>query len=153
VRVALSQSIQREHSGLEDQLWAIGCHSKSSDMDIKLMGLHVRIISSKDTDHWSGWAYPEEESLFYNKALCHPAGRIQLTIGQDVTKKEIIRLFSHELRHIGQFHRGRKLFGFMTTHHMPETAIEQDCYDFEDHIIKKMGLAKCRGYARTPCKR
>lgn len=152
MRVDCSSSITRAFPDLEDLLWNVGVYAKNEDRDIKLMGLRVRAIKSRAPDHWYGWAHPWEESSLYGSRLIHPAGRIDLGLGSAIREQDIVRVFAHELRHIGQFHRGRKRFGYLTTEHMKESTIEQDCYDFEESIVRKFGLA-CKGYSTTRCKR
>lgn len=145
MRAAISSRVLSEHPSLEERLWAVAVHAKEADPDIKLMGLHVRACRSPKPGHWNGWAHPREESVLYHRHLIHPAGRIDMRIGINVPEEDIIRLFAHELRHIGQFHRGRKLYGYLTTDPMAEADIEPDCHDFEKFILKKFARARCRG--------
>lgn len=144
MRFDITDAVRRDHPGIEDLLWRVAVLAKTEDPDIKLMGLHVRAIRSTEEDHWNGWAWPEEDSILYGKKLVHPAGRIDLRIGAKVDDAGIMQLFAHELRHIGQFHRGRQSFGYLTTDHMT-TSCEQDCYDFEDLILSLTRHTKCKG--------
>lgn len=137
MRVAISRGVVTLRPELEDQLWAVACHAKEADHDIKLTGLHVQIRKACQPEHWAGLAWPKEETWRYNRIVVHPAGRIDLSIGTGVQASSIIRLFAHELRHIGQFHRGRKIYGYLTTEHMYEDEIEPDCYDFEEYVLQK----------------
>lgn len=145
MRVSISKGVLKHRPELENQLWNIGCYAKEIDPDIKLMGLHVRVIKARNKGHWYGWAHPEEESTHYRKKLIHPAGRIDLSIGESVSDIALVRLFAHELRHIGQFHRGRKLRGYLTCEYMKDGEVEPDCYRFEDDIVRRYRRSHCRG--------
>lgn len=141
MRIDVSPAISRAFPDLDELLWNVGVYSKESDWDIKLMGLYVRIKKHRFATQWYGWAHPQEESTLYGRRFIHPAGRIDLGVGCSVGEDEIVRLFAHELRHIGQFHRGRKIYGYLTTEHMKEQRVESDCYEFEEYIAKKFGPA------------
>lgn len=151
MRVDATLAIAQAFPDLEDLLWNIGVYAKNADHDIKLMGLRVRVLKARKADNWYGWAHPFEESVLYGNRLIHPAGRIDLGLGSKTSKEEVIRVFSHELRHIGQFHRGRQIFGYLTTEHMNPPHIEEDCYEFEDCIVGKFGMAR-KGYTKTQAK-
>lgn len=135
MRIDASRAVLKIRPDLEDVLWNIACYCKEEDHDIRLMGLWVRARADHRTGHWNGWAWPREESNLYGVSRVHPAGRIDLALGQNVTEPTVVRLFAHELRHIGQFHRGRKQTGFMNIL-MGETEIEPDCDAFADTIVK-----------------
>lgn len=149
MRVDVSSSIQRTYPAIEDVLWNVGVYSKQADWDIKLMGLHVQIRKHKASTSWGGWAFPHEDSSYYSTKRVHPAGRIDLSIGLMVPEIDIVRLFAHELRHIGQFHRGRKIHGYLTTEWMSESDVEPDCHEFEEYIVQKYDRIACKGYKRS----
>jgi hypothetical protein len=131
-------------------LWAVAVHSKEEDPDIKLMGLHVQVRRSRHDNYWAGNAWPEEQTRVYrtnpSTLIIHPAGKITMSLGASISRHDIIRVFAHELRHIGQFHRGRKEHGYLTCSPMFEEDIEPDCYEFEDLILDKMAVTRCKGY-------
>jgi hypothetical protein len=139
MRTSITTAVLLAHPDIEDILWSTMVHAMDADWAIRASGLHVRVRKAPEDRMWWGWAYPEEHSTFYRKRLVHPAGRITLTIGNDVSKRDIVRLVAHELRHIGQFHRGRKLTGFLTAGWMDDDEVEPDCYAFEEHVIKQYG--------------
>lgn len=145
MRFDITAAVEQDHPGIQDLLWRIAVLAKNADPDIKLMGLYVRAIKDTSDINWSGWALPEEESYLYRKKLVHPAGRIDLRIGTGVSDVGITRLFAHELRHIGQFHRGRQVHGYLTTDHLPDEEVEPDCYAFEDEILKMNNRTPCKG--------
>ena len=145
----ISPSILRAYPLIDDMLWDTMVFAKNADYDIKTNGLHVRVIKAPTPTDWWGWAYPEEQSRYRRKVLVHPAGRITLTVGTGVKPIEIVRLTAHELRHIGQFHRGRKVLGYLTAEWMKEEDVEADCYEFEDYIVKKYARVTCAGYKRS----
>ncbi len=154
MRFNISDTVLRDHPGIEELLWSIAVHSKEEDPDITLMGLYVQVRRSRKRTHWAGNAWPTEHTRCYRTKVptvtVHPAGKITMSIGADCTQEDIIQLFSHELRHNGQFHRGRQRFGYMTCDPMPEEDIEPDCYEFEDTILTKMAYAvpkKYQGYS------
>lgn len=156
MRVDCTTAVLTAFPDIDDTLWDIAVHAKSLDHDIKLTGLRVRVIKSRYPMHWYGWAHPLEESRLYGSKLIHPAGRIDLGIGVEVDRESIICLMAHELRHIGQYHRGRQMYGYLTTQHMKESGIERDCYEFEEQVAKSFGVS-CKGYkactVRADCAR
>jgi hypothetical protein len=149
LRFNISESVYQDHPYIEELLWNVAVHSKQADPDIKLMGLHVQVRRSRKSKHWAGNAWPNEETRVYRtrtpSLIVHPAGKVTMSIAADCSERDVMRLFAHELRHIGQFHRGRRLYGYLTTAPMAEEDIEVDCYDFEDSILEKMtnAMPKC----------
>lgn len=149
MRTSISPSVLKAYPDIDDILWDTLVYAKNADWDIRTNGLHVRVQKAHMPKDWWGWAYPEEQSRAYRKMLIHPAGRISLTVGDDVSRLEIVRLVAHELRHIGQFHRGRKLTGYLTTEWMKESEVELDCYEFEEYVVKKYAKVTCAGYKKS----
>lgn len=135
MRIYVSPSIDVLYPDIEELLWDVGLKAWRVDRDIQLEGLRVRVTKAREPDSWYGWAFPWQKSCLYGKHLIHPAGRIDLSIGAKVDDDVIITLFAHELRHIGQFHRGRQIYGYLTTQHMNEQCVETDCYEFEESIL------------------
>ena len=141
MRVVITSGVK--NSCLEERLWEIAVHSKTVDPEIKLSGLHVRVLPARSIGIWSGWALPREESSWYNGKLIHPAGRINLYLSEGMGEGSLVRLFSHELRHIGNFHRGRQQYGYLTDKHMKPDLVEPDCHEFEEIILREVGC-KCQ---------
>jgi hypothetical protein len=65
-------------------------------------------------------------------------GKITMTICPDINDSGLVRLFSHELRHIAQFHRGRKKFGTLTIDPLRPHEAEMDAYEFEEAMVAKL---------------
>lgn len=151
MRLKVSESVAKDHADIEDLLWRVAVYCKEEDPDITLMGLHVQVRKNARPTYWSGMAYPHEHTVSYrthpSTIVTHPAGRITMNIGSSNSTRDITTLFSHELRHIGQFHRGRKCHGFLTCDPMDPDEIEPDCYEFEELIIAKMQLALPKRYS------
>lgn len=147
MRVIYSQTVGHNHPAIEEQLWGVAVRCKEADPDIKLMGLHVSLRSSTPT-HWAGQAFPEEETYLLRPRglIIHPAGRITMSVGAKVTYTSIVRLFAHELRHIGQFHRGRRLYGYLTDEWLDENQVEPDACEFEETILQRMKYSRSRCY-------
>lgn len=139
MRQAISDGVISDHPGIEDLLWRVAVYSCENDPDITLTGLYLQVRRSPDHLAWSGKAWPKESSGGIRR-ISHPAGRINLCIGADVPDKDIIRLFAHELRHIGQFHRGRKVCGFLGTYPLDNDEVEPDALRFELDILNKILL-------------
>lgn len=146
MRILISKSVQKNHPLLERELWESACIAKDIDPDIILMGLLVKIKQTPNSDnrYWSGMAYPSEESSLYGQMLSHPAGRINLYLGTKVSSKEKTILMAHELRHIGHFHRGRKMTGYLNDNHMTTKEAEDDCQCFELEVLDKLSRARAR---------
>lgn len=144
MKLIFSRRIESLRPNIEEQLWGVACRCKEADPAIKIMGLHISIRSSSRPLHWAGQAIPEEETYMLRpkQLIVHPAGRITMTLGDKVSYTNTIRLFAHELRHIGQYHRGRKEYGYLTTEWMPESQVEKDAYAFEDEILDRMSSTR-----------
>ncbi|WP_028058441.1 hypothetical protein [Candidatus Solirubrobacter pratensis] len=110
------------------------------DRDIRLRGLRVEVTRNPHFDRYSGWAVPEVHSRSRQGYIthAHPDGLITLRIGDECGDEDIIRLTAHELRHIGQFHRGRKRYGVMTTAPLDHWESERDAEGFEDRVLERM---------------
>jgi hypothetical protein len=137
VRVQVSDKISVQFPNIEDLLWQTACRAKDIDYEIMISGLYVRLTKAVRSNYWAGLALPQEISKLYGRTISHPAGRINLTIGTGISDPTIVRLFAHELRHIGQFRRGRKQTGFLGTYPMPTEDIEPDCLDFEEEVASR----------------
>jgi hypothetical protein len=134
MKTVISDAMQKAHPNLEGVLWRTACMAKEQDNDIMISGLLVRIVKSKDL-YWTGSADPHEESILYKKKLIHPAGRIDLRLTTGMIQRSIVVLFAHELKHIGQFHRGRKKNGVLSVEGA-DYLIEEDCILFEKQIAE-----------------
>jgi hypothetical protein len=142
MRVLIGPKAAQERPLLARQLWDIAVKAQELDPDIHLHGLLVKVRRSRLAENWEGNAWPEERTwdVRQRHLYLHPAGKVTMSIGSKVAYPDVVRLFAHELRHIGQFHRGRYHTGFLGTGHMVEVDIEPDCYDFEDMVLAKMGM-------------
>lgn len=141
MKLSIARPVIKCHKDLDEELWQIAVVSKEADPDIKLMGLFVRVrlSSSSKEDYFSGISYPYEESNYNGRRILHPAGRINMTLGTKVSEEDKAILFAHELRHIGQFHRGRKIRGYLDADFMGDDyKIEGDCYKFEQEVISRL---------------
>lgn len=137
MKTVISVTLQKTHPDLETILWRTACLSKEHDNDIQFDGLLVRATKSR-TQYWTGSASPYEDSTIRTKKYIHPGGRIDLHLTKGMVRRSIIVLFAHELRHIGQFHRGRKKYGVMGWDGTPEDEFERDCMEFEQLIANLM---------------
>lgn len=145
MKVVLSQSVLEDHPKINELLWATAVAAKEEDPDIHLMGLRVQVRRSCKKTFWSGHAWPcEHTTTSTGKVHVHPAGKITMSVGCDCSEQDIVQLFAHELRHIGQFHRGRYEYGYLTCDWV-DYDVEQDCYDFEDIILYKFSGAATNG--------
>lgn len=106
------------------------------DEDIIVQNLLIEVRAHWKPSTFCGMAFPERSSWKRGTYRSHADGRILLTIGAGIHEEDLIRLLSHELRHIGQFHRGIERFGFMTAQYMTDEACEDDAYDFEDYVLE-----------------
>lgn len=132
MRTDISPCILKAHQNIDNILWRTACACKEQDNDITINGLFVRVTKSS-TKYWTGTAFPYESSSLHYKVISHPAGRINLRLTIDMIDRSVVILFAHELRHIGQFHRGRKKFGFLVSE-AHENDSEDDSREFEKLI-------------------
>lgn len=142
MRVLIGPKTRLTRPELRSQLWTVAVNAQEIDPDIHVLGLLVRIRQSRVPQNWEGNAWPDERSYDARsrRLYVHPAGKITMSIGEQVPYPEVVRLFAHELRHIGQFHRNRYETGFLGTDNMLDYQVEPDCYEFEDKVLAKMGL-------------
>lgn len=151
MRVVVSPAVREDHPMIFQHLWSVAVEAQELDPDIHLHGLFVNAKRSRLLDHWAGNAWPEERTWDARRKMLwlHPSGRITMSIGTDLYDYDIARLFAHELRHIGQFHRCRYRTGFLGTDHMADEDVEPDAIAFEEELLSKMGLPEdyeCEGY-------
>lgn len=102
--------------------------SQRSDSDLRIGELYVSVRRYDDPDGYVGNAWPEE--------FPHADGKITLSIGDNIPEQDIIKLFAHELRHIGWFHRGRKRYHEFDCP-LTEVEAENDAEQFERKILER----------------
>lgn len=140
MQVRLSQSLQAAQPDLLPILNDTLRESRYRDRDIKSRFLWVIGRCHWEADAFAGAAHPRRWSVTPYGIQSHCNGKVTLTIGKNCEPPEIARLFAHELRHIGQFHRGYDRFGQLTIETLTYDEAEDDAYEFEERIIDRMGL-------------
>lgn len=142
MKLQISSTIKREFPHIEDWLDEIAYWAYQEDGDIDLDNLLVSVRIGRRPTLWSGQAWPYSTSLDRRtgKRRRHSSGHIGLSLGRRNRKSEITRIFAHELRHIGQFARGREKLGYLTSSHMSNREGERDARLFEQRVMKHMGV-------------
>jgi hypothetical protein len=108
------------------------------DRDISTRDLRVEARRNPSPQTYNGWAYPVTRLVERHRTTYHRDGLVRMWIGAQCCEEDIIRLYAHELRHIGQFHRGRKRYGNMTIHPLTEVGSEDDAESFEARVLERM---------------
>lgn len=139
MEVRISPRLDAVITDLREQIFDVAVHSRFLDRDIRTSQLLVECRCHSDHDSYQGWAFPEGTSKRRGETRFHPHGRVSLSFGLLVAEEDIARLTAHELRHIAQFQRGLKSWGFLTANHMGDEH-EPDAYAFEDLVLDRMGL-------------
>jgi hypothetical protein len=111
---------------------------REKDRHVRVSGLYVDVRLSRRHDRYNGWAHPDTYSIRWGQLRVHDNGWVQMSLGASCSDKDIIRLFAHELRHIGQFNRGKSLIGVLSTYPLNQQQSEDDAYDFEGRILDLM---------------
>jgi hypothetical protein len=124
MHIYLSENLRAAHPGLEEELREVHAVSRRLDPFIRTRDLFVYGRCSRYSDATGGHAWDQP-----------PAGKITLSIGWEASREDRIRLFAHELRHVGQMHRGKKKHGYLTWEHM-NGHCEADAIDFEEKVVK-----------------
>jgi hypothetical protein len=109
------------------------------DRDIRTRDLRVEARRNTQPDFYKGWAYPVTRLRDGNGTTYHGDGLVRLHVGANCDEADVVRLYAHELRHIGQFHRGRKAYGTMTISPLSQQASERDAERFEARVLKRIG--------------
>lgn len=123
--------------GLDELLVRVRSVACSLDRDIRVSDLRVEARKHRGEAVYQGWAHPRASSVIGGRTVRHRDGLVRLAIGSGCEDEDIIRVFAHELRHIGQFHRGRRHYGQLSLA-MCEVASEQDAEDFEDRVLERL---------------
>lgn len=108
------------------------------DRDIRTRELRVDARRNNFPGTYKGWAHPVTRYSEGARTTYHSDGLIRMFIGRECGDEDIIRLYAHELRHIGQFHRGRKEYGTMTIAPLSTLDSEADAEAFEDRVLDRM---------------
>lgn len=108
------------------------------DRDICVRDLRVEAQCNAQPEFYRGLAYPVTRRYVGTRATYHADGLIRLYIGARCDEEDIICLFAHELRHIGQFHRGRQRYGAMTVDPLSNEDSEADAHDFELRVLDRV---------------
>jgi hypothetical protein len=106
------------------------------DSDLCLDGLYIEGQINKRPEYYGGIAYPSTLTKTRKQTVFHPDGKIVLNFSRSNNFEEVVRLFAHELRHIGQFHRGRETHDYMTIQPLTSNESEEDAYWFETQVWK-----------------
>jgi hypothetical protein len=138
VNLALSKGAVDTLPYISLVLYEISALAVEIDPDIGLSGLYVEGQISKKPTHYSGVAYPSTLSIKRKHTIFHPNGKIALSFARRNSFEEIVRLFGHELRHIGQYHRGRETHECMTIRPLTGDESEEDAYWFEDQLWERI---------------
>jgi hypothetical protein len=137
-KLEMSDAIKKLYPALAWDLRFIHQDACALDPDIPEDRFLVYVRKSRRDDYWNGHAYPYKATKRYGKRVEHLNGRITMSLGGDIDHADIVRIFSHELRHLGQYARGRKALGFLTNANMPISEREPDCLRFEGRVLKAM---------------
>jgi hypothetical protein len=143
MKLSVHYKIRQRFPKIEGLFWETAYLAREFDPDIQLNGLWVTIRPSRSANStfYEGIAYPVENTRRGDYVVIHPAGKISISLSKQVSEADQISLFAHELRHIAQFHRGRKINGHFNNHYMGDNDIaEEDCYDFQDKIVDRLYL-------------
>lgn len=151
--IQLSEAVEQAFPALRADLRFIHAYACDLDPDIPKDDFHVSVRLGKVACRWSGHAYPLQFSHYRHSP--HRNGRISMSLGTDTVYTGVVRLFSHELRHLAQFARGKDQYGIMTLSHMDPRDVEPDALKFEGRMLKHMMLDdtltwRNEGYANEP---
>lgn len=140
----MSGPLQEAHPDLHRNLREIVKCCRSFDRDLRTRNLLVDVRRLRD-NCYCGSALPKEYSWdrrrrHGSQLSYHQNGKITMSINERTPIEGIARLFSHELRHIAQFHRGKRQFGTLTILSLTPLQAEDDAYEFEDDILGRLGL-------------
>lgn len=135
---SMTPGLLNAYPTLDELLTEIKRVSCRLDRDITTRDLRVEARRNTHPKTFTGWAYPRTRFREGHRTTYHRDGLVRLSIGAECGDEDIIRLYAHELRHIGQFHRGRKLYGNLTIHPLTDTASEDDAASFEVRVLERM---------------
>jgi hypothetical protein len=141
MKLYISANLKNHFPGIEALLKEIGKFAKSLDKDIRTRDLYVEAKCCPNYTEFGGTAHPF--TLTYDRRwgrkqwLCHPPGKITMSIGIWTEETDVARLFGHELRHIGQFKRGSNEFGHLTIDPLALKQAESDAYEFEEYVAER----------------
>lgn len=136
MEIRLSSTVSCIYPFLASGIREITRLSQALDENIIVQNLLIEVRAHWKPSTFCGRAYPDYASWKHGQRRTHSDGRILLTIGAGVGEEDLIRLLSHELRHIGQFHRGIERCGYMTADYLDDDVCENDAYDFEDYVLE-----------------
>lgn len=135
---SLSPGLVDAFPSIDDILGKVRKVACKLDRDISVRALRVEARRNNHPDYYKGWAYPLTRLREGRGMTYHADGLIRLQVGAQCCEHDIICLYAHELRHIGQFHRGRRRYGTMTVEPMTEEASEADAEDFEIRVLDRV---------------
>lgn len=112
------------------------------ELDSRISTRDLRIEASKHRvpGAYYGWAYPCQTRTTGRRVTYHKDGLVRLFFGNDCNSEDAIRLHAHELRHIGQFHGGRRIYGRMTLQPMSVAHSERDAEEFEEIVLDRLEI-------------
>lgn len=136
MEIRLSSTVSCIYPFLASGIREITRLCQALDEDIVVQNLLVEVRAHWKPTTYCGRAYPDYASWKNGQRRIHSDGRILLTVGAGIGEEDLTRLLAHELRHIGQFHRGVQRCGFMTADYLTDEDCEDDAYDFEDYVLE-----------------
>lgn len=115
-------------------------HMIACDLDPRISTRDLRVEACKHRipSVYFGWAYPCRSRKEGRRVTRHDDGLVRLFFGNGCGTEDAIRLLGHELRHIGQFHAGRDLYGHMTLEPLSAAGSELDAQEFEETVLAHM---------------
>lgn len=138
MEIRISQRLKDTQPDLNHILTEISCLARSLDRKIKSRDVLVKIRCDPHPENFVGTAWPMTYSVDRRKVVSHVNGKITMTLGYGCGTKETTILFAHELRHLGQFYRGRERYGILTTRPLAAWESEIDAYEFENKVWERM---------------
>lgn len=135
---ALTPGLMDAFPAVDDLLAKVRKVACKLDKDIHIRDLRVEARRNTQPRYFTGWAYPLTRFTDGNGTTYHRDGLIRMQIGALSTDEDITRLYAHELRHIGQFHRGRARYGAMSIAPLTEDESEADADEFELRVLERV---------------
>jgi hypothetical protein len=140
--IRVSSNLSNFIPDLKEMLYEVAACSRSLDRKIRTKHLYVEARCAPWTDDFSGTAFAEAYTIDRRwqktKVILHENGKVTMSLGSSVGFEHVARLFAHELRHIGQFHRGKERYGFLFCVPKSEKESEIDAFCFEQKVVDRL---------------
>lgn len=137
---SISPGLMDAYPKMDELLCDIKTAACTLDSMIGTRDLRVEARLHHAECRYFGWAYPFQTKTEGKRITRHADGLVRLYIGRGCNSEDVIRLYAHELRHIGQFHIGRARHGYLTLDPMTVTLSEDDAEAFEDSVLTYLSL-------------